>query len=326
MALPSITSPANVEIVSWQDTALNQTFLSTLTSTDGVTWTPVLGSTQAISLGTNYLAGLAATANSPRVTVPVVLNNVTLTATSAQPPGICPSGYTCDDIGSDILPGNQVYLNPNQGGGIAGTFTVEAGGSDIWSNYDNFRFISQSFPQDAANSSNGDGTISARVVSRANPGGPWMKTGVMIRSSATDPQAPYYGVFITPGNGLVVQWRTAEGAQSGQVLDAAVTSTPVYLLASRYTDTATGVVYYSAYSSADGVELDVRHRLDRGAEPARAARRRASRPTPTTRQFSRRRPWTTSPRSPVRSRRRSSARPPGPAPTSAARCRPARTS
>ena len=27
---------------------------------------------------------------------------------------------------------------------------------------------------------------------------PWMKTGVMIRSSATDPQAPYYGVFVTP--------------------------------------------------------------------------------------------------------------------------------
>ena len=54
--------------------------------------------------------------------------------------------------------------------------------------------MSQSFPQDPANSTNGDGTVSARVVSQANPGGPWMKTGVMIRSSATDPQAPYYGV------------------------------------------------------------------------------------------------------------------------------------
>jgi outer membrane protein assembly factor BamB len=252
LALPSVKSPADVEIVRWQDTTLNQTFFSTLTSTDGVNWTPVLGSTQAIGMGTNYLAGLAATANSPRVTVPVVFNNVTLTATSSQPPGICPTGYTCTDVGTDIQPGNQVYLNPNQGGGIAGSFTIAAGGSDIWANYDNFRFISQSFPQDAANSAHGDGTISARVVSQANPGGPWMKTGVMIRSSATDPQAPYYGVFVTPGNGLAVQWRTAEAAQSGQVLDSAVT-TPVYLLASRYTDTATGNVYYSAYSSADGV-------------------------------------------------------------------------
>ena len=253
LALPGVTSPADVEIVSWQDTALNQTFFSALTSTDGVNWTPVLGSTQAINMGTNYLAGLAATANSPRVTVPVVFNNVTLTAASSQPQGICPAGYSCNDVGTDILPGNQVYLSPDQGGGTAGTFTVQAGGSDIWADYDNFRFISQSFPQDTANSANGDGTISARVVSQVNPGGPWMKTGVMIRSSATDPQAPYYGVFMTPSNGIVVQWRSAEAGQSNQVLDSSVTSTPVYLLASRYTDPATGTVYYSAYESADGV-------------------------------------------------------------------------
>ena len=75
----------------------------------------MLGSTQAIAMGTNYLAGLAATANSPRVTVPVVYNNVTLTAASSQPPGICPSGYTCNDVGSDLLPGNQVYLKPEPG-------------------------------------------------------------------------------------------------------------------------------------------------------------------------------------------------------------------
>jgi outer membrane protein assembly factor BamB len=253
LPLPGVTSPADVEIVSWQDTALNQTFFSALTSTDGVHWTPVLGSTQAINMGTNYRAGLAATANSPRVTVPVVFNNVTLTAASSQPQGICPAGYSCNDVGTDILPGNQVYLSPDQGGGTAGTFTVQAGGSDIWADYDNFRFISQSFPQDTANSANGDGTISARVVSQVNPGGPWMKTGVMIRSSATDPQAPYYGVFMTPSNGVVVQWRSAEAGQSNQVLDSSVTTTPVYLLASRYTNPATGTVYYSAYESADGV-------------------------------------------------------------------------
>ena len=38
LALPSIVSPADVEIVRWQDTTLNQTFFSTLTSTDGVNW------------------------------------------------------------------------------------------------------------------------------------------------------------------------------------------------------------------------------------------------------------------------------------------------
>ena len=119
--------------------------------------------------------------------------------------------------------------------------------------YDSFRFISQSFPQDPANSAHGDGTVSARIVSQANPGGPWMKTGVMIRSSASDPQAPYYGVYITPSNGLVVQWRSAEAGTAIQVPDSDAPATPVYVLASRYTDIARGIVYYSAYFSSDGV-------------------------------------------------------------------------
>ena len=50
LALPSVTSPAYLEIVRWQDTTLNQTFFSTLTSTDGSTWTPVLGSTVTIDM------------------------------------------------------------------------------------------------------------------------------------------------------------------------------------------------------------------------------------------------------------------------------------
>ena len=255
LALPSVKSPAYVEIVRWQDQNLNQTFFSALTSTDGTNWTPVLGSTQAIAMGSSYLAGLAATANAPRVAPPVAYNNVTLSAASSQPPGICAATFTCADVGTDILPGNQVYLTPQQGGGTAGTWTIQGGGSDIWSNFDNFRFISQSFPQDPANSANGDGTVSARVVSQVKPGGPWMKTGVMIRSSATDPQAPYYGVFVTPSNGIAVQWRGSENAQTSQLLSSAGTTAPVWLMASRYTDTAHNTVYYSAYISTDGVNF-----------------------------------------------------------------------
>src|ERR1019366_3460525 len=135
----------------------------------------------------------------------------------------------------------------------AGTCTIQGGGSDIWSNYDNFRFAYQSFPQTPANSANGDGTVSARVVSQPNPGGPWMKTGVMIRSgSGTDPRAPYYGVFMTAQHGVTVQWRTSEAAQTNQVLGSSSATTPLWVMASRYTDTAHGVVYYSAYTSTDG--------------------------------------------------------------------------
>ena len=259
LALPSITSPAYIEVVRWQDTTANppQTYFSTLTSTDGSTWTPVLGSTEIVNMPSgNYLAGLAATSGTAGTTAPVVYNNVTLTASSSQPPGVCATGYSCGDVGTDILPGNQDYLSPQQGGGTAGTWNILAGGSDIWSTFDDFRYISQSFPQDPSNSPNGDGTISARVDSQATPNDPWEKTGVMIRSgSATDPQAPYYGVFITPGHGIVVQWRTSEAAQTNQVLGSATAATPIWVMASRYTDTTHNVVYYSAYTSTDGVNF-----------------------------------------------------------------------
>ncbi len=319
LALPSVTSPAYVEIVRWQDTTLNQTYFSALTSTDGANWTPVLGSTQAINMGTGpYLSGLAATANAPRVAPPVGYNAVTLTAASSQPPGICPSGYTCADVGTDLQPGNQVYLTPQQGGGLAGSWTIQGSGSDLWSVYDDFRFISASFPQDPKNSANGDGTVSARVVSQVNPGGPWMKTGVMIRSSATDPQAPYYGVFVTPAHGIAVQWRPSQAASSNQVLDSAgVPATPVYLLASRYTDATRGIVYYSGYYSSDGVTWTY---IPNSTVTL-------SLPTPLVAGIATRRPpWTTWRRCPDRRHRRSSARPRGRAPTSAARSRPGRTS
>ena len=92
---------------------------------------------------------------------------------------------------------------------------------------------------------------------------PFAKTGVMIRGqNGSDPEAPYYGVFATPGNGVVVQWRSAEDAQTNQLLASPAGGgsnlapvTPIWVLAERYTDTATGVVYYAGFTSTDGVHF-----------------------------------------------------------------------
>ena len=246
--ITSVTSPAFLQIVRYQDTRFNPpvTFFSTLTSPDGTNWTPVLGSTAAIDMGSGpYLAGLAATTSKARATTAATFNNVTLAVPASPPPGICPTDFTCSDIGIEGLAGNQTFLN--------NTWTVRGSGSDIWNVYDTFRFAYQPFPLDLANSANGDGTISARVVSQTNAGGPWMKSGVMIRSG-TDPQAPYYGVFATPGNGVTVQWRPAQAAQTSSARIATAT-TPVWVLASRYTDTAHNLVYYSAFTSTDGTNF-----------------------------------------------------------------------
>ena len=240
--LPAISSPTYLEITSWQDTSVSPaaTYFSTLTSPDGVTWTPVLGSTVSLSFGGSpYLAGLVATAGAKGTTTPAVFNAVSLGSLATAPPGICPSGWSCTDVGGELIPaGNQLFQN--------GTWTVQGSG-DIYSTFDEFHYVYQPF---APGSANGDGTVTAHVTTQT-AGGPWMRSGVMIRSG-TDPSAPYYGVFVTPGHGVAVQWRTAEGGGTSQVAEAGPAA-PEWVMASRYTDTVHGVVDYSAYASTDGV-------------------------------------------------------------------------
>jgi outer membrane protein assembly factor BamB len=243
ITVASATSPAYLEIVRWQDSNASPpgTYFTTLTSPDGVTWTPVLGSAVAISMGSgSYLAGLAATTGTTGATTTATFTSPTVSAVTSPPASACPSGFTCADIGGPGVPaGNQLVTN--------GNWTFQASG-DIWSVYDEFRYAYQPFP--AVSNANGDGTVSVQVGSQAG-GGPFMRSGVMIRSG-TDPQAPYYGVFATPQHGVVVQWRPSQAAQTSQLVGPA-SATPVYVEASRYTDTTHGVTYYRAYSSADGV-------------------------------------------------------------------------
>lgn len=237
--LTSVTSPAHLKIVRYTDTNARPagTYFVTLTSADGSTWTPVLGSAVNIDMGqASYLAGLAATSGTAGVTTSATFSNLSVAAVATPPASACPGPWTCADIGAPGVPtGNQQY---------SGGWTIQAGG-EIWSVYDEFRYVYQPFPGD----SNGDGSISARVSSQSG-GGPWMRSGVMVRSG-TDPAAPYYGVFATPANGVIVQWRTAQAAGTQQLLGPA-TTTPVWVKAVRYTDTAHNVVYYSGYSSTDG--------------------------------------------------------------------------
>jgi hypothetical protein len=72
----------------------------------------------------------------------------------------------------------------------------------------------------------------------------WAKAGVMLRAT-TDPSSPYYSVFVTPGNGVAVQWRTAQGGTSSQV--ATPGTAPVYVRIVR-----TGTTFTAA-ASPDGV-------------------------------------------------------------------------
>ena len=123
-----------------------------------------------------------------------------MTPGEVAPPGFaCPTGWTCGDIGTASPVGSQSLT--------AGTWTVQGGGADIFGTADAFHFVWQTLAA--------DGSITSRVVSQSSPSG-WSKAGLMLRAT-TDPASPYYAVFATPANGVVVQWRTAQGGSTGQV-------------------------------------------------------------------------------------------------------------
>jgi galactose oxidase len=144
--------------------------------------------------------------------------------------GSCPSSWSCTDIGGPLPAGKQAVSGS--------TWSVTGGGGDIWGTADAFHYIDQPLAA--------DGTVTALVSTQTNSSA-WAKAGVMLRAT-TDPGSPYYAAFVTPANGIAVQWRTAQGASTSQL---GITGTvPTYLRIARYTAGTT--VYYTAYTSADG--------------------------------------------------------------------------
>jgi hypothetical protein len=208
-----------------------QTLFTAYTSSDGINWTAVPGSTQALSLLQPLLGGLAITSHNQGTGGAVALNSVSVTNGEVVPPGVCPSNWSCTDIGGPLPTGQDTLSS-------SGTWNEVAGGADIWGTADSFHFVSQ--PLTA------DGTVTAHVTSQQNTS-PWAKAGPMVRAT-TDPGSPYYGVFVTPGNGIAVQWRSTQGGSSSQVVTPG--TAPLYLMIGRYT--TSGSTYYTAYTSPDG--------------------------------------------------------------------------
>jgi hypothetical protein len=174
------------------------------------------------------LGGFAITSHNQGTGATVTLNSVSVTAGEYPGPYLaCPSGWNCGDIGSVTPAGGQTLSGT--------TWNVLGGGPDIWGTADAFHYVWQGLP--------GDGAVSAQVTTQ-NATDPYAKSGVMIRAS-TDPGAPYYAAYLTPGNGVIVQTRTAQGTSASQVQSIAA-SGPIYLEVAR-----TGSSF-TAYTSPDG--------------------------------------------------------------------------
>lgn len=224
------TVPAYLEAARWTDTSSPSTvtYYTTYTSTNGTTWTAVPGSTMVLNITGTLLAGMAVTSHDGSNLSSVSFDTVTIAAGETQPPGICPAGWSCADIGSPTPAGSQSVSN--------NTWTIQGGGSDISGTSDQFRFIWQTLA--------GDGAVSAQVTSQSNTNA-WAKAGAMVRGSA-DPGSPEYSVLLTPGNGVTVQYRNAQGAYTNEATDIAG-APPLYVEIVRI-----GTIL-SAATSSDGV-------------------------------------------------------------------------
>jgi hypothetical protein len=191
----------------------------------------VIGTSVTLALHGPVLAGLAVTGHYGSKIGSASFSAVTLNTAAPPAPNGCPQGWTCEDIGYPPL-GSQIVMN--------GTWTIQAGGGDIWDIADQFRYIWQSMP--------GDGNMSARVVSQTVTD-PTAKAGLMIRQD-TDPQSAYYAVLVTPEHGIVIQYRSTKGETTS--LPVTITGhTPVYLRVARSGNT------FTAYTSNDGANWNL---------------------------------------------------------------------
>ena len=215
--LDNIVANLTATTPAWLEVARSGDTFTAYTSSDGTTWTPVIGSSEVLpNLEGTILAGVAVSSDNPGAVSTATFQDVGIASSAPVPPNLCPTGWECNDIGFPTPAGNQSYQE--------GTWTVQGGGGDISSTSDSFRFISES--QET------DGTVSADVVSQSDTN-PYAKSGVMVRVSTSDTSA-YYGVFVTPANGILVQYRPKRRAARARSL-LAVTRPPTWRSAGQGT-------------------------------------------------------------------------------------------
>ena len=224
----TITSPHYLRIARWNN------IFTTYVSDDGTTWKVLDGSSVTINIQGTMLGGMAVSSHKRGFVSEVHFDSVSTMQTADPAPTACPDRWNCIDIGYPAPPGKQLF------DATTGTWTVEGGGFDIYFKTDQFHFVSQ--PKI------GDGTVTTRTkfVNLPNiPGNDYAKAGIMLRET-TDPDSPYYGVFLTPDHGIMVQYRRVAGDLTGEAVFPNPIKGAIYLRIVRAGN------IFTAYFSNDG--------------------------------------------------------------------------
>jgi hypothetical protein len=120
---------------------------------------------------------------------------------------------------------------------INNVLAVSGSGSDIWGTSDQFNYDYQPV--------SGDQTITAKVVSQDNTSS-WAKAGVMFRETTAN-NSSYVGLYVTPGNGVSMQYRDGTGTSAVDLERQTGLTAPYWVRLVRSGNA------FAGYSSPDGV-------------------------------------------------------------------------
>jgi outer membrane protein assembly factor BamB len=221
----AFTVPTYLRVARWNN------IFTTYVSPDGITWTPLDGSSATMNINGAMLGGVVVTSHISSALGSATFDSVSAVDTAVPAPTACPVGWNCADIGYPAPVGSQLFKK--------GTWTLEGGGFDIYFKVDQFHYVWQSLA--------GDGSVSARVTAETSiNGNEYAKSGVMLRQT-TDTSSPYYAALVTPNHGIFIQYRRKQGAGTGELLLPNTYKVPIYLKVGR-----SGNIF-TAYTSEDGV-------------------------------------------------------------------------
>jgi hypothetical protein len=157
-------------------------------------------------------------------------------------------GWTATNIGAPRLTGTASFNRS--------VFTISAAGRDIWDRSDQFVY--------ARRPMTGDVDVTVRVDALGSTHAS-AKAGVMIRTSLAA-NAAYVYALVTPGRGVMLQWRSTAGATAASGSAVRSIAAPVWLRLSRRGTRITG--HYStngtSWSSLGTVSLALPATFDAG--------------------------------------------------------------
>ncbi len=186
--LSSSTAASTSLPPAWVKAVRSGSRVTTYWSANGTSWTTVGSVT--LPLNTSAYVGIAVTSHNSGARTTATVSDVAVVRKAL------PAGQQSVDIGSPALAGSTSYSS--------GAYTIKAGGTDIWSAADQFRYVYQPMT--------GDGEIVARVASLTYANA-WSKAGVMIREALTA-ESRHASMFTSVSKGYAFQRRPETGGLS----------------------------------------------------------------------------------------------------------------